>query len=92
MSLKVIHIPGSTLGGTVELRELTMDGFMAAQAATKDVAEDNSMETSMQYLAHMLFIDGQPVTREQLGQFPMSATMPLLNKMNDLFGIDSGEG
>jgi len=95
MSLQVIHIPGSSLGTTVELRELTMDGFLAAQEAIKDVADDNTMETSMQYLTHMLFIDGQPVTRAQLGQFPMSGVMPLLNKMNVLFGTaedNAGEG
>ena len=95
MNLQVTPIPDSPLGDVVELRELTMDGFLAAQEATKDVADDNTMETSMLYLTHMLFVDGQPVTRAQLGQFPMTAVMPLLNKMNELFGTaedNAGEG
>jgi len=95
MNLQVIHIPNSPLGKTVELRELTMDAFVAVNKATKNLAEDDTMETSMNYLAHMLFIDGKPTTRQQLGQFPMSAIMPLLTNMNELFGLgetEEGEG
>ena len=95
MSLQIVPIPDSPLGDVVELRELTMDGFLEAQDALEGVADSNTMKISMQYLSHMLFIDGQPVTRAQLGQFPMSAVMPLLNKMNELFGEvedNAGEG
>jgi len=83
MQLQVIHIPDSPLGASVELRELTMDGFLAAQKAVGD--SDDTMETSMQYLTHMLYVDGQPVTREQLGQYGMSQVLPLINHMNKLF-------
>ena len=50
------------------------------------------METSMNYLAHMLYIDGQPVTRAQLGGYPMTAVMALFEDMNELLGGDTDMG
>ena len=83
MNLQTIVIPDSPLGITVELRELTMDGYMEAQAAVANI--EDGIETSLQYLARMLYVDGQPVTREWLGQLGMSQVMPLINRINDMF-------
>ena len=83
MNLQTIVIPGSQLGTTVELRELTMDGYMEAQAAVANI--EDGIETSLQYLVRMLYVDGQPVTREQLGQYGMSQILPLINKLNSMF-------
>ena len=92
MQLQVRHIPGSPLGAVVELRELTMDAFMAVQKENKDVPEEDTMETSMNYLAHMLYIGGQPVTRAQLDEYPMTAVMGLFKDMNELLGGDTDVG
>jgi hypothetical protein len=93
MQLQVRHIPNSPLGAVVELRELTMDAFMAVQRENKDISEEDTLGTSMNYLAHMLYIDGQPVTRAQLGGYPMTAVMALFKDLNELLGgdIDVGE-
>ena len=92
MQLQVRHIPNSPLGAVVELRELTMDAFMAVQQKNKGIPEEDTMETSMNYLAHMLYIDGQPVTRAQLGGYPMTAVMALFTEMNELLGGDTDVG
>ena len=88
--MKVIHIPNSPLGAVVELRELTMDDFMAVQKET--AKQEDGVETSMQYLARILHVDGNPVGREALGRYGMSDVLPLIERMNELFGEDDGLG
>jgi hypothetical protein len=91
MQLQVTQIPDSPLGTTVELRELTMDGFLAAQKAVVDPSD--TMEISMQYLSRMLYIDGVSMTREALGQYGMTQILPLIRRMNEMFPeSEEGEG
>jgi len=82
MNLKVIHIPNSPLGNTVELREMTMRDFVSAQKTIG--AKEEGLEVSLEYLSKMLYVDNQRVTSEQLGDFGMSAVLPLLSAMNKL--------
>ena len=86
------RIPGSPLGSIVELRELTLGDFMAVQRKNKGLSEDDTMEASMNYLTHMLYIDGKPVTRPQLDGYPMTAVLSLFKDMNELLGGDIGAG
>ena len=88
MALKVIHIPESDLGTVVELRELTMDGFLKVQ---QDDAQEG-LPQSINYLAHMLYVDGVQMTRAQIGECGMTEILKLVSRMNELFPDEGEEG
>jgi hypothetical protein len=92
--LKVIRLESldQELGGVVELREPTMDQFLAIQKETAGVEDEGGTSQSMLYLGRMIHVNGEPLGRERLGSLGMSVVLPLLPLINEMFPQGGDEG